>query len=211
MTDITLDRLVAWLDRYAALVHDQHAELSELDSAIGDGDHGTNMDRGMAAVVGAVAEPGRPDTVAALFKQVGMALVRSVGGASGPLYGTFFLRFAGSGDAKELTLAELAEAFHRGLTGVETRGKAAVGDATMLDALTPAVSALADAVAAGRPLAAALGEAASAAEAGRYATIPMVAKKGRASYLGERSIGHQDPGATSAALLVRAAAETLAG
>jgi dihydroxyacetone kinase-like protein len=201
----------SWVDRFAAVVHENRAELTELDSAIGDADHGSNLDRGLTAVVGALDEDPPADP-GALLKRVGMTLVSTVGGASGPLYGTFFLRMAASaGEAPTLDAAGLAAALRAGLGGVAARGKAGPGDKTMLDALTPALDALDAAIAAGTPLAEALRAAATAAGEGRDATTPLIARKGRASYLGERSAGHQDPGATSMALLVAAAADTLGG
>ncbi|GAB1645410.1 dihydroxyacetone kinase subunit DhaL [Krasilnikovia sp. MM14-A1259] len=201
--------LTAWMREFARLVADNRELLTELDAAIGDADHGVNLDRGMTAVLAALAgEP--PATPADLLKRVGMTLVSTVGGAAGPLYGTAFLRMAAAaGDATALDAPALAAALRAGLDGVVARGKAAAGDKTMVDALAPAADALDAAVAADRPLGAALDAAAGAAERGRDATIPMVARKGRASYLGERSAGHQDPGATSVALLLAAAAATL--
>jgi phosphoenolpyruvate---glycerone phosphotransferase subunit DhaL len=198
--------LEAWVREFARLVSEQRDHLTELDAAIGDADHGSNMHRGLAAVV-ATFEQKPPDESAALLKQVGMTLVSKVGGASGPLYGTLFLRMAGS--AGELDAAGFARALRAGYEGVVARGKAAPGDKTMLDALGPACDALDTAVAGGKTMGEALAGAADAARAGRDATVPMVARKGRASYLGERSAGHQDPGATSAALLLQAAAAAL--
>jgi phosphoenolpyruvate---glycerone phosphotransferase subunit DhaL len=208
--DVTV--LDGWLRRFAALVAEHRDELTALDAAVGDADHGTNMDRGMAAVVAALDAAMPPDP-AALLKHAGMTLVRTVGGASGPLYGTFFLRtatVAGDGGAA-LTPETFAKALRAGLDGVVTRGKAEVGDKTMVDALAPALDALDAELAAGGDLGSALAAARAAAEVGRDATTPLQARKGRASYLGERSVGHQDPGATSAALLVAAAAEILQG
>jgi len=202
---ITLEELKCWLQEFARLVAEQRAELSELDAAIGDGDHGTNMDRGMQAVVTGMSG----ETIGDLVKQVGMTLVSTIGGASGPLYGTFFLRFAASaGAVTELDAAQFAAAMRAGLEGIVARGKAEPEDKTMFDALAPAVRTLEAGVADGG-LADSLRAAADAADKGRDATIEMLARKGRASYLGERSIGHQDPGATSAALLVRAAVSAL--
>jgi dihydroxyacetone kinase-like protein len=198
-----------WIREFAGLVAAHKELLTQLDSAIGDADHGANMDRGMTAVV-ATLEGTEPASVAALFKQVGMTLVSTVGGASGPLYGTFFLRMAtAAGEVDSLDGPALAKALRAGLEGVVVRGKAEPGDKTMFDALAPAIEALDAALAAGEPLAAALQAASAAAEDGRNATIPMLARKGRASYLGERSVGHQDPGATSSALLLAAAASAL--
>lgn len=200
--------LAAWLRETARVVHEQRDHLTELDSAIGDADHGANLDRGLAAVLESLDESADP---AALLKTAGMTLVRSVGGASGPLYGTFFLRTAAAAGAEPLDDAAVAAALRAGVEGVVARGKAEAGDKTMLDALLPAVDALDAALAAGTDLAGALRAAADAAATGRDATTPLVARKGRASYLGERSAGHQDPGATSATLLLEAAATTLAG
>ena len=198
-----------WLRAFADAVTENAAELTKLDSAIGDADHGANMKRGMTAAVGKL--DAAPDAApAALLKTTGMTLVSTVGGASGPLYGTFFLRMGTStGDKTELDPAGFAAALRAGLDGVVARGKASPGDKTMLDALIPAVDALDAALAEGSGLKEALRAAADAADNGRDATIPLVARKGRASYLGERSAGHQDPGATSTALLLTAAAATL--
>jgi dihydroxyacetone kinase-like protein len=204
--------VTAWLREFARLIAEHKEELTALDSAIGDADHGTNMDRGMTAVVKALDESEiGGGTPSALLKQTGMKLVSTVGGASGPLYGTAFLRMAAAtGDAAELDGPTFAKALRAGLEGVVTRGKAVAGDKTMFDALSPAVDAFDAAVAGGRSLPDALRAAVTAAEEGRDATIPLVARKGRASYLGERSAGHQDPGATSVTLLLTAAA-TAAG
>jgi len=195
-----------WLREFAQVVRDNKDLLTQLDSAIGDADHGANMARGMAAVVAAL-DGKPPATAAALLKQVGMTLVSTVGGASGPLYGTFFLRMAtAAGEVDALNAEAFAKALRAGLDGVVARGKAEAGDKTMFDALAPAVEALDTALAAGAPLADALRATAAAAAEGRDATVPMLARKGRASYLGERSVGHQDPGATSTTLLLEAAA-----
>lgn len=207
---VSTGQLTDWVRAFAAEVHAEREHLTELDSAIGDADHGSNMDRGMTAVVAALDALG-PATAAAVLKKVGATLVSTVGGASGPLYGTFFLRLAGSlGDVEQADPGAVAAGLRAGLEGVVARGKAAVGDKTMLDALTPALDALDASLATGASWADALAAAASAAASGRDATTPLQARKGRASYLGERSIGHQDPGATSTALLVAAAARTLA-
>jgi phosphoenolpyruvate---glycerone phosphotransferase subunit DhaL len=204
--------VTAWLREFARLIAEHKEELTALDSAIGDADHGTNMDRGMTAVVKALDENEiGGGTPSALLKQTGMKLVSTVGGASGPLYGTAFLRMAAAtGDAPELDGPTFAKTLRAGLEGVVTRGKAVAGDKTMFDALSPAVDAFDAAVAGGQSLPDALRAAVRAAEEGRDATIPLVARKGRASYLGERSAGHQDPGATSVTLLLSAAA-TAAG
>ena len=190
------EALDAWIREFARLIAANKDELTALDSAIGDGDHGTNMDRGLTAVVSMLdAEPQA--TPSALFKKVGMTLISKVGGASGPLYGTAFLRMAAAAGDE----VDLAKVLRAALDGVIARGKAEPGDKTMVDALAPAV----DALEAGAGLAAA----ADASAKGRDATIPLVARKGRASYLGERSAGHADPGATSVTLLLTAAASTL--
>lgn len=205
-----LNTLTEWIREYARVIADNAQNLSDLDAAIGDADHGINMERGMTAVIAAFEESA-PADMAALCKQVGMTLVKSVGGASGPLYGTFFLRMApalGSGDA--VSDADFAKALRAGVDGVVQRGRAEAGDKTMFDALAPALDALDAALSSGASLADGLAAASAAAEKGRDATESMVARKGRASYLGQRSVGHVDPGATSAALLIAAAA-TVAG
>jgi dihydroxyacetone kinase-like protein len=200
---VTLAQLGRWLTGFRDLVH-QHADhLTALDAAIGDADHGSNLTRGTDAVVAAL-DP-LPATAGELLKKAATALVSTVGGASGPLYGTFFLRAgAEAGDATTLDAPALLAALQAGSEGVVARGKAARGDKTMYDALAPAVRAFADGVEAGEgPLPAAARAAAAAAEA-RDATAPLEARKGRASYLGERSVGHVDPGAASTALLFEA-------
>jgi len=194
-----------WVREFATLVAQNRDYLTELDAAIGDADHGSNMDRGMKAAVAALDQT-QPATAGALLSKVGMTLVSTVGGASGPLFGTLFLRMGTSlGDAGQIGAEQVAAALRAGLDGVVARGKAEPGDKTMFDALAPAVDAVDAALADGSDLAAALRSAAQAAAAGRDATTPMLARKGRASYLGERSVGHQDPGATSVALLLQAA------
>ena len=207
---VAADRLVgvedleAWLREFARLVFEHRNQLTDLDAAIGDADHGDNMSRGMTAVVADLSGT----TVAELAKRAGMTLVSSVGGASGPLYGTFFMRFGGAaGEVGELDASAFAAAMRAGLDGLVSRGKAELGDKTMVDALAPAVDALEHNP--GQTLSAGLDAARRAADQGRDGTVAMVARKGRASYLGDRSVGHQDPGATSAALLIRAAATTL--
>jgi len=202
---VSATELERWVRTFAQLVAENKGHLTELDSAIGDGDHGANMDRGMQAVLAGL-DAKRPDTPATIFSTVGMTLVSTVGGASGPLFGTLFLRLGSAlGTTSEVSLADLARALRAGLDGTVARGKAEAGDKTLYDALAPAVEALESASAAGTDLDAALQQAAAAAAAGRDATTPMLARKGRASYLGERSVGHQDPGATTVALLLAAA------
>ena len=208
--DVTTAALDAWVRRFAALVGEERDHLTELDSAIGDADHGTNLDRGMKAAVVALDELG-PAGAGPLFTKVGMTLVSTVGGASGPLFGTLFMRMGSSfGDVTTASPEQVCTALRAGLEGVVARGKAQAEDKTMYDALAPAVDALEAGLKDGRGLGEALAEARAAADAGRDATTPMLARKGRASYLGERSVGHQDPGATSTALLVAAAADALA-
>jgi dihydroxyacetone kinase-like protein len=199
--------LAAWLREFARLVAEHKDDLTALDSAIGDADHGINMDRGMSAV----ASGDLTGTPGELLKRAGMTLVGTVGGASGPLYGTMLLRMAAAaGPSPSIDEDRFAAMLRAGLDGVAARGKAVAGDKTMYDALAPAADALDAALAAARPWKEALTEAVQAAERGRDATIPLVARKGRASYLGERSAGHQDPGATSVTLLLTAALSTLA-
>jgi dihydroxyacetone kinase-like protein len=207
---IGLERLLAWLRELAAVYERSRDELTALDAAIGDADHGTNMARGFAAVAADLASSPPADTSSAL-KAAAMTLIRTVGGAAGPLYGTFFLRAsAACAGLAELGPADWLAAFRQGVEGVRQRGKAEPGDKTMLDALLPAVQAMQEALSAGMSLPDMLWRAEQAAKAGMEGTIPLQARKGRASYLGERSIGHQDPGATSSWLLVRAAAAALA-
>jgi len=205
-----VEALDGWIREFARLVAEQRDELIRIESSIGDGDHGSNLQRGMTAVVAALDET-QPLDAAALLKKVGMTLVSKVGGASGPLYGTLFLRMAGAAQGDLLDPAAFGAALRGGVVGVQERGKAEPGDKTMLDALLPACSALDAAVEGGAGMAEALAAAAAAARDGRDSTVPMLARKGRASYLGERSVGHQDPGATSAALLLQAAESALPG
>lgn len=232
---VDAQRATAWLRAFAEVIAQHRDELTALDAAIGDADHGVNMDRGMQAVAAKLlqldeeakapmgdaveaprAEKGQAPTLGSatlepLFKTAGMTLVSTVGGAAGPLYGTLLLEIGkAAGDETELTAAQWAEALAAGVAGVCARGKAAPGDKTMLDALVPATEALHASVASGASLAAASRAAADAAAQGMRATTPMIARKGRASYLGERSAGHQDPGATSSWLLLQTAAEAFA-
>jgi dihydroxyacetone kinase-like protein len=201
--------VIAWMDEVSAVIAAEADHLTQLDAAIGDGDHGVNLTRGFLAVREAVASgddlpPGRQLILA------GKTLVSTVGGASGPLWGTA-LRRAGRalGDAPELDGARLADALDAALAGVVELGAAEPGDKTMVDALRPAVAALRAAVERGASLAEALEAAGNAAAEGAQATVPMQARKGRASYLGERSIGHEDPGAASTALIVAALGRAL--
>jgi dihydroxyacetone kinase-like protein len=194
-----------WIADYAGVIAEHRQELVALDRAIGDADHGTNMDRGMQKAVEKL-EATEGDDIGALLKVVGMALVSSVGGAAGPLYGTLFLQMgAATAGRGELDLDGWTAALEAGVNGVQKRGKAEPGDKTMLDALLPAVAALQS----GGELADALRRSAEAAAEGMRQTIPLEARKGRASYLGPRSVGHQDPGATSSHLLIESAASAL--
>jgi len=204
---ITTDSVLEWINRFAAEMSEHRQELVRLDTAIGDGDHGTNMDRGMKKVLDKLAQSPPADPGSAL-KTVAMALISSVGGAAGPLYGTLFLQMGTAfGSSAEVDLPTYAEAWRKALQGVQARGKAQRGDKTMVDALIPAIEALGQAP----NLDSGLRAAAQAAHEGMKATIPLVARKGRASYLGERSKDHQDPGATSTYYLFRSAEEALAG
>ena len=200
-----------WILRCAELIADNHEHLSELDSATGDADHGSNLDRGFRAVVTSLAAETH-DEPAELLKSVGMTLVDTIGGSSGALYGTFFLRMAHTArDADGFGATDLGRAVRAGADGIAERGRVQVGDKTLFDALAPAADALDAALARGSSLPDALSSAAEAAETGRDATAGMRARKGRASYLGDRSMGHPDAGATSMALVIRAAADTFGG
>jgi len=217
-----LHALEAWLRATAVRIHEQAPVLTALDQAIGDGDHGINLDRGFSAIVAMLdaRPPAEPDTTdlaatAELVKLVGRTLISTVGGAAGPLYGTGFLRAAGAlaGLPAETTPSSaiaFVTALEAAATGIGALGKSTTGEKTMLDALVPAVAAARAALEAGAPTGAVVDAARDAAASGAAATVPMLATKGRASYLGERSIGHQDPGATSAALLLDVLAGVLA-
>jgi phosphoenolpyruvate---glycerone phosphotransferase subunit DhaL len=204
---IDRDSTLAWMTAFAAEMAEHRAELVALDTAIGDGDHGTNMNRGMQKALEKLqaSEPADPGAV---LKTVAMSLISSVGGAAGPLYGTLLLQMGNAlAGETEADLAAFAAAWRQGLEGVQSRGKAQPGDKTMVDALGPGVEALEQA----SDLDSGLSAAAQAAEEGMKATTPLVARKGRASYLGERSADHQDPGATSTYYLFKSAAEALTG
>src|SRR6185369_5296488 len=213
------DGVIAWLRAAAGRVHEQAPSLTALDQAIGDGDHGINLDRGFGAIVAMLDERPAPEdgtadatATADLLRQAGKTLISKVGGASGPLYGTAFLRGAGAiGAATDPSAgAAFVAALEAAAGGISALGKSAEGEKTMLDALFPAARAARAALDGGGDLATVTAAARDAAAAGAAATIPMLATKGRASYLGERSIGHQDPGATSSALLLAVLAETAA-
>jgi dihydroxyacetone kinase-like protein len=206
---VTKEQLIEWLHIAAGVLEQNKAYLTELDAAIGDADHGTNMARGFAAVTEKLRGVADKD-LGSIFKVAGMTLMSSVGGASGMLYGNFFLRAAATGAGKEvLEPSALVEVLESGRDGIVQRGRAEIGDKTMIDAWTPALAALHAAIANEEALPVALAKCANAAEEGMRATIPLVARKGRASYLGERSIGHQDPGATSTFYLLSALRDAL--
>ena len=208
METISSEDVLAWLAACAAAMAENRDYLIDLDAAIGDADHGANMDRGFKAVLDKLPGLAGSD-IGAILKAAGMTLVSTVGGAGGPLYGTFFLQAGMKAAGKtELSLADWTDALQAAVEGVMQRGKAVAGDKTMLDALLPAVQALQYAQETQTALPLALRESAEAARQGMQATIPLVARKGRASYLGERSAGHQDPGATSSYLILKAAADT---
>jgi dihydroxyacetone kinase-like protein len=207
---VSYDDVLRWVRAFAAEVGTNKEQLTELDSAIGDGDHGINMDRGMSAVLSKV-DAGPQEDIGALLKTVGMTLVSTVGGAGGPLYGTLFMQMGTTLSGKAVIGPDdWTAALDAAVSGVQARGKAEPGDKTMIDALIPGRDALKSALVGGASFEDALKRSADAAGQGMRDTIPLVAKKGRASYLGERSAGHQDPGATSSHLLLEAAAETWA-
>lgn len=204
----TLEQAGDWIRRFAAQIQRRRDELTALDAAIGDGDHGINMDRGCVAVLRKL-EAAPPEDLGALCKLVGTTLISTVGGASGPLYGTAFLRMSAALAGKDAASEEdLGAALAAAYEGIAARGRSARGEKTMLDAFGPALDAIQSARAERRPLREALAEAASAAERGMRATIPLQATKGRASYLGAGSVDHRDPGATSTAIFFHTLAES---
>ena len=214
-----IDTIDAWLRLAATRIHDAAPALTALDQAIGDGDHGTNMDRGFAAIV-AVLDAGLPEAdgelalAAARLRTVGRTLISTVGGAAGPLYGTAFLRAGGAFGAAApgvASTAVLLDGLDAAVGGIQALGKSTTGEKTMLDALMPAAAIGRERLEAGGDIPAVVIAIADAAAAGAASTIPMIATKGRASYLGERSVGHEDPGAASSALLLRALADVVAG
>lgn len=207
---VTKDQIVKWLENSAAVLNENKDYLTQLDSAIGDADHGTNMARGFKKVIEKLPSVADKD-IGNILKTTGMTLISSVGGASGPLYGTFFMRSGMAMAAKEeLSDEDLLKLLEAGVEGIVQRGRARLEDKTMIDAWYPALDALREAMANGSNTVEALTAGVAGAEAGMKATIPLQAKKGRASYLGERSIGHQDPGATSSYLMLNALLETVA-
>lgn len=208
--ELTPELIISSLRRIGQVLHDNRQYLIDLDSPVGDADHGINMDRGFTAVLAKLGTVEAQDA-GAILKMVASTLISTVGGASGPLYGTAFLRASMALTGKQtVSLDDAVVALGAAVQGIRDRGKATTGEKTMLDALVPAYEALTRAASEGLSLPEALALAAASAEAGAEATIPMLATKGRASYLGERSIGHQDAGATSSALMLRAVADTIA-
>jgi len=205
---VNRDDALEWIKGCASILSENRAYLIDLDAAIGDADHGANMDRGFKAVITKMPEMSDKD-IGTVFKTVGMTLLSTVGGAGGPLYGTFFIQAGMKTAGKmEMTLEDWTAAMDAALAGIVMRGKAELNDKTMVDALTPALNALKQALQDNLSMHQALANAAEAARVGMVNTIPLVARKGRASYLGERSAGHQDPGATSSYLILKTAAET---
>jgi dihydroxyacetone kinase-like protein len=198
--------VLRWLDALQKVFNEHRQQLTDLDSAVGDGDFGISLDRGFTAVQAALtANP--PADIRTVFQSVASVLIKTMGGSSGPLLGTFFLRAAAAcADKSELAPADVVALFQAGVEGLQQRGKAVLGDKTMMDAWLPAVDAMRGALEAGNGLAEILERGAAAAEEGMRATITMQARKGRGSYLGERSVGHQDPGATATYMLFKAAA-----
>ncbi|RME78193.1 MAG: dihydroxyacetone kinase subunit L [Chloroflexi bacterium] len=204
---VSRDDVLAWIDELQKVYAANRQYLTDLDSAIGDADHGINMDRGFTTAK-AELEKTPPADINAALKTVAMALIRTVGGAAGPLYGTFFMRAAAAcANKQELDAADVVALFEAGLAGVIQRGKAELNDKTMVDALSPALEAMKQALQNGHGIKEMLQSATEAAETGMKNTIPLKARKGRASYLGDRSIGHQDPGATSSYLMIKTAAD----
>jgi dihydroxyacetone kinase-like protein len=203
---VSRDNLLAWIEALQRVYAENRKYLTDLDSAIGDADHGINMDRGFTAVKAELDKNSPPD-ISGVLKTAAMTLIKTVGGASGPLYGTLFLRASTVCTGKaELQAADVVAFFEAGLDGIVQRGKAQLNDKTMVDAWIPALEAMKQALSTGAELKAILQQGVAAAEEGMKNTIPLQAKKGRASYLGERSIGHQDPGATSSYLMLQQAA-----
>jgi dihydroxyacetone kinase-like protein len=206
---ISRDQFIDWIKAFAGVIAENKDYLTGLDSAIGDADHGINMDRGFQAVLAKLPAFENQD-IGSIAKNIGMVLISTVGGASGPLYGTLFMQIGKETAGKlELTLNDWTAAIDSAVNGVMLRGKANLGDKTMLDTLIPALDTLKDCASHGASLSEALQASEKTAEQGMLATIPLVARKGRASYLGERSAGTQDPGATSSYYLLKTAAHAL--
>jgi dihydroxyacetone kinase-like protein len=208
---VSRDNLLTWIEALQKVYSENKQYLTDLDAAIGDADHGINMNRGFTNVM-AELENKSPDDISAVLKSVAMVLIRKVGGAAGPLYGTFFMRASTACAGKqELDAADVVALFEAGLEGVLQRGKAELNDKTMVDAQKPALDAMKSALENGASISEVLQQGTAAAEAGMKNTIPLQARKGRASYLGERSIGHQDPGATSSYLILNELRQVVAG
>ncbi len=206
---VTKDQIVRWLEKTAAVLHQNKEYLTQLDSAIGDADHGINMDRGFRKVMEKLPTVSDKD-IGNILKTTGMTLISSVGGAAGPLYGTFYLRSGMAVPSKEeLDSDDLVKMLQAGVDGIVQRGRAELEDKTMFDSWSPAMKVLNEAVANGQDQVSAMRAAVAAAEQGMKDTIPLQARKGRASYLGERSIGHQDPGATSSYLILNVLLEVM--
>ncbi|NJK79185.1 MAG: dihydroxyacetone kinase subunit L [Chloroflexaceae bacterium] len=206
---LTATDTLRFLERVAAVIKEHRQELTELDAAIGDADHGTNLDRGFTAVMGKLSSTAEKD-IGVILKTTGMTLISTVGGASGPLYGTAFMRAATLlAGFNEVSSTEIVLALEAALEGIKARGKSQEGEKTMIDAVAPGLRVLRAGLDRGEPFLAVMRRAVATTEEGMKATIPMKATKGRASYLGERSIGHQDPGATSAYYILRALLETM--
>ncbi len=206
---VNKEQIIQWLQKVATVLEQNKDYLTELDAAIGDADHGINMNRGFQKVLTQLPTVTNKD-IGSIFKTVSMTLISTIGGASGPLYGTLFLRASAVVTGKsELTSEDMAKVFAAAVEGVVQRGKANLGDKTMLDTLSPAANTFTEAVANDSSFLDSLKQAVDAAESGMKNTIPMLAKKGRASYLGDRSIGHQDPGATSIYLILKALLEVV--
>lgn len=210
METIKQAQLIVWLEKTAQYMQDNKELLTQLDSAIGDADHGFNMERGFNKVLGKIEELKQSQDVSSLLKNTGMTLISSIGGASGPLYGTFFLQ-AGIilNEKTELTLEDLKSSLENGLKGIKSRGRASVGEKTMVDVLEPVVTSLTTSIEAKLTIDEALSNMVNVAEKGMKSTTNMIAQKGRASYLGERSVGHQDPGATSSYFILKALKESI--
>ncbi|MCC9620715.1 dihydroxyacetone kinase subunit L [Thalassospira sp. MA62] len=208
MTVLSNAQIIQWINKTAEVISEKHVYLTELDTAIGDADHGNNMDRGFKAVITQLKTD--ETDIGAILKTVAMSLISKVGGAAGPLYGTMFLQASNVTKGKtELAAGDLSQLFKAAISGIEMRGKAKAGEKTILDTLIPAVDAYDAAIEAGDEIPAALDKMAEAAENGMKATIPLIATKGRASYLGERSKDHQDPGATSCFFMIKALRDTV--
>jgi len=210
MSTIKQLQLIEWLEKVAIVIKENKDLLTTLDSDIGDADHGYNMERGFNKVSEKLEELSSSQDIATLMKNIGMTLISSIGGASGPLYGTFFMQMGVNlNDKTEITLEELKTSMENGVKGIKQRGRASIGEKTMIDVLEPVVKSLSESLDSNLTLKEALSNMVIVAEKGMKSTINMIARKGRASYLGERSLGHQDAGATSSFLILKALKETI--